>query len=356
MRTRILGLAGLAALLVTSPAARAADGKAVARTPDGHPDLSGTYDVATLTPLVRPVKYGDKAFITRDEAVKIEEQEKALMAAANRQSDPNRNAPPDGGDGSEGASGNVGGYNAFWIDRGTAAFEIDGKFATSIIVDPANGQYPPMTAAATEKAAAQRAQFRENKGDAWWLTEKGPGPYDNMETRGLGERCLLGFGSAGGPPMLPVLYNNMKKIVQTPEYVMILVEMVHDARIVRMNQEHLPPHIRKWMGDSVGRWEGDTLVIDTTNFNDLPGLRQADRNLHVVERFTRLDSGRLLYRFEVEDPTVWTSSWSGEYVWPASPDRVFEYACHEGNYALGNIMRGARLLEADAVTKTSGNE
>ena len=177
-----------------------------------------------------------------------------------------------------------------------------------------------------------------------------------METRGLGERCLLGFGSAGGPPMLPVLYNNMKKIVQTPDYVMILVEMVHDARIVRMNQEHLPPHIRKWMGDSVGRWEGDTLVIDTTNFNDQPGLRQADRNLHVVERFTRLDSGRLLYRFEVEDPTMWTSSWSGEYVWPASPDRVFEYACHEGNYALGNIMRGARLLEADALTKTSGNE
>ena len=156
--------------------------------------------------------------------------------------------------------------------------------------------------------------------------------------------------------MLPVLYNNMKKIVQTPDYVMILVEMVHDARIVRMNQEHLPPHIRKWMGDSVGRWEGDTLVIDTTNFNDQPALRQADRNLHVVERFTRLDSGRLLYRFEVEDPTVWTSSWSGEYVWPASPERVFEYACHEGNYALGNIMRGARLLEAEALAKTSGNE
>ena len=120
--------------------------------------------------------YGDKAFITRDEAVKIEEQEKALMAAANRESDPNRTAPPDGGDGSEGASGNVGGYNAFWIDRGSAAFEIDGKFATSIIVDPSNGQFPPMTPAAMERAAAQRAQFRENKGDAWWLTEQGPGP------------------------------------------------------------------------------------------------------------------------------------------------------------------------------------
>jgi hypothetical protein len=352
---RILELAGVAALLVIAPGARAADTGTIPRTPDGRPDLSGTYDVATLTPLTRPAKYGDKAFITAEEAAKIEAEEKALMAAANRQSDPDRTAPPDGGDGSEGASGNVGGYNAFWIDRGSAAFELDGKFATSIIVDPPNGQFPQMTADAAKRAAAQRAQFRENKGDAWWLDEKGPGPYDDMETRGLGERCLLGFGSAGGPPMLPVLYNNMKKIVQTRDYVMILAEMVHDARIVRMNQEHLPQDIRKWMGDSVGRWEGDTLVIDTTNFNDSPALRQADRNLHVVERFTRLDSGRLRYQFTVEDPTVWTGSWSGEYVWPASTERVFEYACHEGNYALGNIMRGARMLEADAPGKTLGD-
>jgi hypothetical protein len=137
---------------------------------------------------------------------------------------------------------------------------------------------------------------------------------------------------------------------------MILAEMVHDARIVRMNQEHLPSDIRKWMGDSVGRWEGDTLVVDTANFKDSPALRQADRNLHVIERFTRLDSGRLRYQFTVEDPTVWTASWSGEYVWPASSERVFEYACHEGNYALGNIMRGARMLEADALGKSSGND
>jgi hypothetical protein len=156
--------------------------------------------------------------------------------------------------------------------------------------------------------------------------------------------------------MLPVLYNNMKKIVQTRDHVMILAEMVHDARIVRMNEEHLPADIRMWMGDSIGRWEGDTLVVDTTNFNDQPALRLAGRNLHVVERFTRLDSGRLRYQFTVEDSTVWTAPWSGEYVWPASSERVFEYACHEGNYALGNIMRGARLLEADAQTKSSGNE
>jgi hypothetical protein len=358
-RVRLLSALVLAGALATvlatgASVARAADAGS-ASTPDGHPDLSGTYDVATLTPLTRPAKFGDKAFLTREEADKVAAEEKALMAAANRQSDPNRTAPPDGGDGSEGASGNVGGYNAFWIDRGSAAFEIDGKFATSILLDPVNGQFPPMTPEAAQKAAAQRSQFRENRGDAWWLNESGPGPYDDMETRGLGERCLLGFGSAGGPPMLPVLYNNMKKIVQTPGYVMILVEMVHDARIVRLGQEHLPASVRGWMGDSVGRWEGDTLVIDTANFNDTPALRQADRNLHVVERFTRLDSGHLRYRFTVEDPTVWTASWTGEYVWPATSERVFEYACHEGNYALGNIMRGARLLEAEALAKTTKN-
>jgi hypothetical protein len=151
--------------------------------------------------------------------------------------------------------------------------------------------------------------------------------------------------------MLPVLYNNMKKIVQTRDYVMILAEMVHDARIVRMNQEHLPQNIRKWMGDSVGRWEGDTLVIDTTNFNDSPALRQADRNLHVVERFTRLDSGRLRYQFTVEDPTVWTAPWSGEYPWVATDQPLYEYACHEANYSFGGILRGARLLEAEAAKK-----
>ncbi len=355
MRTRILSLTGLAALLVTSPAARAADSKAVARTADGHPDLSGTYDVATLTPLARPAMYGDKAFITRDEAVKIEEQEKALMAAANRQSDPDREAPPDGGDGSDGASGNVGGYNAFWIDRGTAAFEIDGKFATSIIVDPANGQFPPMTPAAMERAAAQRAQFRENKGDAWWLTEKGPGPYDNMETRGLGERCLLGFGSAGGPPMLPVLYNNMKKIVQTPDHVMILVEMVHDARD-RAHESGAParahPQVDGRLGRALGRRHAGGRHHQLQRpAGAAPGRPQPARGRAV--HATRLRAAALPVR-RWTDPTVWTASWSGEYVWPASPERVFEYACHEGNYALGNIMRGARLLEADALTKTIG--
>ena len=147
--------------------------------------------------------------------------------------------------------------------------------------------------------------------------------------------------------MLPVLYNNLKRIVQTPSHIMILVEMVHDARIVRLNSEHVAPEIRKWMGDSIGWWEGNTLVVDTTNFNDTPGFTRATRDLHVVERFTPMDNGALLYQFTVEDPNTWTEPWGGEYPWPASKDVVYEYACHEANYAMGNILRGARLLETE---------
>ena len=148
--------------------------------------------------------------------------------------------------------------------------------------------------------------------------------------------------------MLPVLYNNLKRIVQTDDHVMILVEMVHDARIVRMNQDHASANIRSWLGDSVGTWEGDTLVVDTTNFNDSPALSGASHNLHVVERFTRLSNEFLLYEFTVEDPTVWKSSWSGEYVWPMTRNRVYEYACHEGNYGLSGILAGYRRQEMDA--------
>jgi hypothetical protein len=166
-----------------------------------------------------------------------------------------------------------------------------------------------------------------------------------MERRPLGERCLLGFGSTSGPPSLPVLYNNLHQIVQTKDTVLILNEMVHDARVVRMDAQHLPLSVRKWMGDSVGRWDGDTLVVDTTNFTDKTRFRGSSENLHVVERFSRIDAKTLRYRFTVEDPSTWEKAWSGEEVWPATKDLLFEYACHEGNYALGNILRGARLRE-----------
>jgi hypothetical protein len=320
----------------------------VPRTPAGYPDLTGTYNVATLTPLQRPEEFGDNLYLSRVEAEKIAADVAALKAAELIKSDPNRGAPPAGGDGSAGAAGNVGGYNTFWIDNGDAATEIDGKFRTSIITYPKNGRQPKMTPAAQQRMFAFFRLFRENKGEAWWVNEAGPGPYDHMEQRPLGERCLLGFSSSGGPPVLPALYNNMKRIVQSEDHILIMAEMIHDARVVRMNAPHRPENIRTWMGDSVGRWEGDTLVVDTTNFRARPALYGADENLHVIERFTRRDNGDLMYEFTVEDPTSWTEAWQGEYPWPATDEKLYEYACHEGNYALGNIMRGARILEQDA--------
>ena len=348
-----------ALVLAGAGAAQAQSKPDIPRTPDGRPDLSGTYDLATLTPLVRPAQYGDKQFLTEREANEIAEAERARLALGAAHSDPNRDAPPEGGAPPVGldesflessGAGSVGGYNNFWIDRGSGAFEIDGKFRTSIVFDPPNGQLPTMTPEGQKRMAQLFGEFRRaNDGTAWWLDQEGPGPYDNPEQRPHAERCLLGFGSVSGPPMLPVLYNNMKKIVQTPDHVTILVEMNHDARVVRMNAEHLPPTVRKWMGDSVGRWEGDSLVVDTTNFTSNPGLFMASEDLHVVEKFTRLDGDTLLYEFTVEDPKTWSKPWRGQYPWPASDDRVFEYACHEGNYALGNIMRGARALEKEAI-------
>ena len=341
-----IGLRGaVLALLVLALLPYTAD----ARTKKGyigkHPDLSGTYNIATLTPLQRPKAFGDNLLLTKEQAEKMIAAEQALNDAGAQSSNPDREAPPDGGDGSEGAAGNVGGYNTFWIDRGEDVFSIDGKFRTSIITEPANGRRPEMTPTARAKFAKYISFFRPNKGEAYWMP--GPGPYDNMELRPNAERCLLGFGSTSGPPMFPVLYNNLKRIVQTKDHVMIQVEMVHDARIVRLNSEHAPASERSYLGDSIGFWEGETLVVDTTNFNDRPGLTRASRDLHVIERFTKKTDGSLLYSFTVDDPSTWTGTWSGEYPWPKTSDKVFEYACHEGNYALGNIMRGARRLEAD---------
>ena len=339
----------------------------IPRTPGGRPDLSGTYDTATLTPLQRPRRFGTRGTLTAEEAAVVQSDPGALrtlFGIAPSGSDERREArlaetgeqeaeqvaPPVGGDGSTGAAGNVGGYNTFWIDRGTGVFQIDGEWRTSIITDPADGRRPALTATAQARAAERARFFRPNTGTAWWLEDDldTPGPYDDPEIRPLAERCLLGFGSVAGPPMLPVLYNNLKKIVQTEDHVLIHVEMVHDARIVRMNQQHAPPEIRSWLGDSVGHWEGDTLVVDTTNFNDTPALGGASRNLRVVERFTRIGPDALLYQFTVEDPTVWSTPWSGEYVWPATGDRVYEYACHEANYSFRGILGGARILEQDA--------
>ena len=354
MGSRItMGLGGLTvACLAVAPVAAAQSGH-IPRTPSGHPDLSGTYDVSTLTPMQRPTELGEKKFLTDEEAAEIADRERTRNIERQQDSDPNRGAPPAGGDGSQGASGNVGGYNSFWIDRGSGAFQIDGQWRTSILIDPANGRYPPPSAArsAAREAAGGNGGFRrrQNDGTAYWL-EAGldaSGPYDDMEQRPFAERCLLSFSSTAGPPMMPALYNNHKRIVQGEDTVVILVEMVHDARIVRMNAEHDPPEIKKWLGDSIGWWEDDTLVVETTNFRTRPAFRQGSENMTVTERFSRMDADTLLYNFTVEDPTVWSAPFTGEYAWPRSDNKVFEYACHEGNYALEGIMHGARLLEAE---------
>ena len=351
-------LALMVAGTLTFTAAGLAGESEIPRRPDGRPDLSGTYDVATLTPLSRPGRFAEKATFTEEEAKQFAAYWLGNLAKDSEPSDPNRSAPPEGGTEVavpefSGAAGGVGGYNAFYVDIGESAFKLDGEYRTSIIVDPPNGRMPPMTEEARAERTEQAKLRRENDGTAWWLDlDLEVGPYDDPEIRGVGERCLLGFGSTGGPPMLPVMYNNMKRIVQTDDTVMILAEMNHDARVVRLDSEHAP--LRFWMGDSIGWWEGDTLVVETTNFRDETGFGAGSRNMKVTERFSRIDGDTLRYRFTVEDPTVWTEPWTGEYPWPETDDRAYEYGCHEGNYALGGILRGARLLEREAEAAKSG--
>ncbi|MEM7097901.1 MAG: hypothetical protein AAF541_06530 [Pseudomonadota bacterium] len=321
-------------------------------------DLSGTYDVGTLTPLERPLAYGDNQILTPTKAADLANAAAQRMSRAGAQSDPNRSAPQKGG--------RVGGYNAFWFDRGDSVALVDGAFRTSIITQPKNGRIPPMT----KYGAQRRADFLNrweiiwrspdptttmNTGTAWWLEQGGRGPYDNMEQRPLAERCIIGSRSTAGPPMLPNIYNNHKRIIQTTEHVMILTEMNHDVRVVRMDDQHRPDSFRTWLGDSVGVWQGDTLVVRTKNFTQTPALSGADEHLEVVERFSLQDDGSLLYQFSVNNPGIWSEVWAGEYVWSVSKGKVYEYACHEGNYALGNIMRGARRLEQEHHISSAGD-
>jgi hypothetical protein len=346
MRSRlVICLGGVVVVYLAMASVTMAQNDGISRTPSGRPDLSGTYDVSTLTPMERPEELGEKMALTAEEAAEVAERARQRDVRRNQPSDPDRGAPPQGGDGSGGAAGNVGGYNGFWIDNGDSAFQVDGQWRTSILIDPPNGRYPSLV----NDSPGRRGGRRPNDGTAYWL-EAGldaPGPYDDMEQRPYAERCILSFGSTSGPPMLPALYNNHKRIVQSEDTVLILIEMVHDARLVRMNAEHDPPEIKKWLGDSIGWWEGDTLVVETTNFVDRPAFRRGTGNMTVTERFRMESADTLIYSFTVEDATVWTRPFTGEYAWPRSDNKVFEYACHEANYALEGIMHGARLLEAE---------
>ena len=344
----------LMVLALGVPAVLVAQGE-IPRSASGRPDLNGTYDASTLTPLVRPAEYGDRFELTEAEAEEIARKKAELYAADLAPSDPNREAPPVGGVGVfdpslDGAGGGSGGYNGFYMDPGQNATKIDGKWRTSILVEPTDGRMPELTEEA-KAIRAERAIFnRENTGTAWWI-DLDFGPYDDIEQRPHAERCLLGF--TGATPSFPSLYNNYKRIVQTDTHVMFLIEMNHDARVVRLQSEHAPETIDTWLGDSIGWWDGDTLVVKSKNFRPGTQARGGTGTLTVTERFTKQADGGILYRFTVDDPAVWTAPWTGEYVWRATDERVYEYACHEGNYAMGGIMRGARLLEEEALAEKS---
>jgi hypothetical protein len=334
---------------------------ALPRTPDGHPDFQGLYDVATVTPFERPAEAGGRLVLTDEEAAAAEayDHQREAKDAAPLRGD--RGAPPAGGERvatktwleavEQFAGGGTGGYNRFWIEQGRQFITIDGQKRSSILIDPPDGKMPPMKPEARQRNARLRAASVDpSAGEA--AASGPPGAFDGPESRPLSERCLLGFNSTAGPPSLPnYFYNNFKQIVQTRDTVLILNEMVHDARVVRMGGKHAPPTIRRWMGDSIGSWEGDTLVVDTTNFTSKTQFNGSGDQLHVVERFRRADANTLVYRFTIEDPSTWDRAWTGEYPWKATTDNLYEYACHEGNYAMTNMLKGARLKEAEDAAK-----
>jgi hypothetical protein len=295
-----------------------------------HSDLQGTWTNATITPLQRPSEWAGKVTVTDAEAKKFEQAQANDLKKEDGASD----GPLIAAAGSSG----TGGYNALFIDRGSELARVDGLKRSSLIIDPPDGKMPPQTQEAKERFAA--------------LMKTMMGKYDNVKDRPTSERCLIGFGSTSGPPMLPVLYNNNYQIVQTADTVMIMVEMVHDVRIIRINGTHKPPEIRQWLGDSIGHWEGDTLVVDTTNFlgeNAYMGF--GSEKMHVIERLRRIDKNTILYRATVDDPGTFTKPWTVEYPFNSTPGPVYEYACHEGNYAMPDILGGARRMESAAANK-----
>jgi hypothetical protein len=341
MKHRVIAAAALICSVVCVGAG-AADSKGKGpRTADGRPDLQGNWTNATITPLERPDKYGDKLVLSNEEAAQLENAEAQFNATANAPTDPNTKAqdlPADCGRGFTGANC---GYNNFWVDPGTKVISINGEHRSSMVVDPPNGKIPQMTPTAQKRFAERMAQRRRGEG----------GAADGPEMRSLGERCILSFGSSAGPPMIPLLYNNNYQIVQTADSVLILVEMVHDARIVRIGGKHRPGNVRTWMGDSIGWWEGDTLVVETTNLRAEQAFRGSSDQLKVTERFTRVGPKQILYRFTIDDAGAFTRPWSGEVAMNATDEKIYEYACHEGNYALPGILAGARADEEAAKKK-----
>ena len=324
MRLRISVLAALAASALaqgTAPPTKAQAGKTWTppRTPDGQPDLQGVWSNASIVPLERPKELEGKQFFTPEEKAGYEAK---VFARSTRDKTP--------------SAGAVGTYNDFWWDADSKRAQ---NFRTSLIVDPPDGRIPPLTPQAQQRLAADRAYGRQH-------------PADGPEDRSLMERCIL-FPTTG-PPMLPSFYNNSQfgalttnyQIAQTRDYMIVVVELNHDVRRIPLDgRPHIPAAVRQWLGDARGHWEGNTLVVDTTNFTSQTKFRGADENLHLTERFTRSAPDTLLYEFTMDDPTAFTRPWKAEVPMIASDGPLFEHACHEGNYGLSGILGGARADE-----------
>jgi hypothetical protein len=329
-------MAGAAMSLLAASSALAAPSGAykVPLNAYGQPDLEGTWTNATLTVLERPKEYGNRKVMTDEEVKKVEGEDAKLMADGNKPTDPKvktTDLPHECGRGFSGAGC---GYNSAWIDPGSTVMRVNGEPRSSFITDPPDGHFPPTKPGVVVPNMYVRAHYGENP-----------------ENQTLGERCLTSFGYSAGPVMLPLLYNNNYEIAQSKDTVAIVVEMVHDVRIIHIGAKHRTDGARPWMGDSIGWYEGPTLVVETTNFPEATSLHGAWKELKVTERFTRVGPHRVLYQFTVADPTVWDRPWSGEYEFSSSKGRIFEYACHEGNYALEGILSGARADEAAAAEK-----
>ena len=321
----------LVALAWPAVAAGQGSGAETPRTPWGDPDLQGIWEYWTFTPLQRPDELADRAELTAEEAAAVGEQRR--QAAITR----DRDGPNEGDTGAYGQE--------VWTERSRAT----ALTQASLIVDPPNGKIPPFTA-----SEERRIEEHRRAGGRPVRTRAGGIGSDGPEDRGLAERCIVGFST--GPPLLPAGYNNNVQIFQAPGYVALAVEMIHDVRVVPLDgRAHLPDHMRQWLGDSRGRWEGDTLVVETTNFTDKIASFSTTSvswgtggTLKLVERFTRVDDGTLEYEFTVENPSIFTQPFTARYPMNRSDLPLYEYACHEGNYGLMNILTGARAEDASA--------
>ena len=316
-------------------AAQSSEPEAPPRTPWGQPDLQGVWDFRTITPLQRPEELGDQAFLTEEEVANLERTViDRNIELANREA--RRTEVTESVD--RGEDGAPGFYNNFWLDGGTTS---TGR--TSLVIDPPNGRIPPLTPEAEQQADERRAYLSEHPADSW-------------VDRNTSDRCMVGFNA--GPPITPLAYNQNMQLFQTPDHVVVLTEMVHTARIVPLDgRPSLDNDIRLWSGDSRGYWEGDTLVVETKNFNaerrwvplgSAPAGAGSSENMTLVERFTRIDADTLEYEFTVNDAETWTAPWTSRQPMRLNGLTLFEYACHEGNHSMVGILAGARAEERAA--------